>query len=92
MSREKEKIKFIKSWYNLEKNKLSTVHRLELLKRWVESCVSFEEYEMAAVLRMERGLVMKIYRKEINGSRKIMEGLKIRFRYISRKLKRLLHS
>jgi protein-arginine kinase activator protein McsA len=86
MSREKEKIEFIQAWYDLEKDKLSTTHRLELLKRWIESCVSFEEYEMAAVLRMERGLVMKIRRMETHGKRGIIKSIKIWIRYRLRKL------
>lgn len=90
MSREKEKIKFIQAWFALEKSKLSTVERLELLKRWVESCVAFEEYEMAAALRMERGIVMRIHRIESSGARSVAKGLKIRMAYAIRKVKRLL--
>ena len=86
MSMEKEKIKFIKSWYNLEKNKMSTTLRLELLKRWIESCVSFEEYEMAAVLRTERGLVMKIYRQEIHGKRNVIRSIQIWLKYKTRRM------
>lgn len=89
MSEESGKVIFIKTWFNLEKKKLPIIQRLELLKRWTESCVSFEEYEMAATLRIERGKEMRLYRDEINGKRGISKNLKIRLQYLIRKFNRL---
>lgn len=91
MSEEKGKINFITSWFNLEKKRFTITQRLELLKRWIETCVSFEEYEMAAVLRKERNKVMRQYRDSTNGKRGILKNLKIRLKYILRKIKKLIH-
>jgi len=87
MSGEKGKINFITTWFNLERKKFTLIQRLELLKRWIETCVSFEEYEMAAVLKKERNNVMKQYRREVNGKRRLLKILNIKIRYGCRKIK-----
>lgn len=91
MSKENSKTNFITTWFNLEKKRFTLVQRLELLKRWMETCISFEEYEMAAVLRKERNKVMKQYRKEVNGKRGIIKSVNIIIQYSFRKVKQSLN-
>ena len=85
---EKKKIKFIRKWFKLEKERFTTIQILELLSRWIESCVSFEEYEMASALREERGYIMREYRNELHGKRGFTKSIILRFRYLLRKLRR----
>lgn len=88
MRQEQRKIKFILTWYSIEKRKLNTRQRLDLLKKWIVSCVDYEEYEMAIALKRERNKVMKTRRIEINGKRKLKDKIKLILKIISRKIKR----
>ncbi|MDP2692810.1 MAG: hypothetical protein Q8O88_04190 [bacterium] len=92
MSEESAKKDFISTWFDIEKKRFTLIQRLELLKRWTKTCVSFEEYEMAAVLRKERNKTIRQYRKEMSGKRSIFRSIKIIVDYTLRKAKKSFYS
>jgi hypothetical protein len=95
MKRSKEvssKVKFIINYYNAEKNKFNTVEKLDLLNRWIESCVEFEEFEMAHTLKLQRGYVMRAYRKENGRKRNILETFELLIKILIRKFKTIRHN
>ncbi len=53
----KHKTKYILLRYKVDSKDLNANLRLELLKRWIKSCVEFEEYEMASVLKEKRNFL-----------------------------------
>lgn len=71
-----KKIKFIMFWYQSQSGRFDVPQKLELLRKWIETCVKYEEYEMAASLMKERCIIMRQYRIKTGG--------------IARKLKRIL--
>jgi hypothetical protein len=90
MSNAEKKIKFILLWYNSQSRTFNLVQRLELLRQWINTCVKYEEYEMAATLRKERGNIMRKYRKKSGGLKMVFKRIVIRLRYSLRKVKNYL--
>jgi len=49
-----KKTRFIVTWFNNERSKLSFANQIRLVKIWTDICIGDEEYEMAAVLQSEK--------------------------------------
>lgn len=84
----KNKQKFILAWYKIEKRKLSLNQQLMLLKRWSDSCMESEEYEMVNVLKLERIKVIRQIRLKKKGVRSILNYLRLYLRILLRRIKR----
>ena len=75
-----KKIEYILLRFENDSKNLNHHLKLELIRRWISSCVIFEEYEMAAALKEKK---LKI----IQENKKIkswMDKLKIRVKLIRR--------
>jgi hypothetical protein len=85
-----KKIEYILLRYKLDSKKLSITLKIELLKKWIQSCAECEEYEMALVLKRERNKLMRMIRLLRVGERTWLERMKIVWAWHLRKFKRLL--
>ena len=83
------KVKFILSWYKHERKHLNTPQRLELLRSWITSCIQFEEFEMVVVLRTQRNILIREYRKEKGLERTFWAETALYIRSLKRELFRL---
>lgn len=84
-----KKIEYILLRYKLDSKKLSITLKIELLKKWIQSCAECEEYEMALVLKRERNKLMRMTRLLRVGERTFWEKFKIVLAWYSRKIKNL---
>ncbi len=84
----KNKIKYIRLRYQIDSKDLSVNLRLELLKRWINSCVESEEYEMASALKDKRNELIRSFRIAKTGDKHIIDKLYIRLTWLLRKIKR----
>jgi hypothetical protein len=82
------KIKYILLRYKIDSKDLSINLRLELLKRWIKSCVESEEYEMASVLKDKRNELIRSLRIAKVGDKHIIDKIIIKFKWALRKIKR----
>jgi hypothetical protein len=86
----KNKIRYILLRYKIDSKDLNVSLRLELLKRWIKSCVEAEEYEMASVLKEKKNELLRDIRRAKIGERHIFDGWIIKLRWAFRKFKRKL--
>jgi len=84
----KNKVKYILLRYQVESKELSAALRLELLKKWISSCVEFEEYEMALALKGKRNELIKDLRHARVGYRHFLDAVVLRLKWKIRKWKR----
>lgn len=86
----KNKIKYILLRYKVDSKNLSNSLRLELLKRWIISCVNSEEYEMASALKEKRNELIRELRIKKIGDKNIYDKLYIKLKWWLRKFKKKL--
>jgi hypothetical protein len=55
-----KKSEFIVEWFRREKSTMSFKDQLRLVKAWMDICTEAEEYEMAASLKKEKVLLIKV--------------------------------
>ena len=84
----KKKAIAIMAWYKHEAPGLSVNQRLALLKSWIDTCISHEEYEMAIALRKTRCNLIKKLRKAKGADKGIVDCLLLIFKIYSRGFKR----
>lgn len=87
MSEVENKIKFIITWYNVERIKFSFPKQIMLAKTWIEICTKSEEYEMAAALQKEKEEVIKNFLDYKKASRTWKEKAWYYILLLKRKLK-----
>jgi hypothetical protein len=85
----RKKIEYILLRYKLDSKKLTPALKIELLKRWIQSCVDSEEYEMAIVLKTERNKIIRLLRIKKIGKRTFLQKIKIIFAWKKRRFTRL---
>lgn len=83
----KNKINYILLRYKIDSKDLSLTLRLELLKRWIESCVEAEEYEMASALKKKRNEIIKSIRLARKGNKHFVDNWFIKLKWNLRKIK-----
>ncbi len=83
----RHKIKYILLRYKVDSKDLDVTLRLELLKRWIKSCVDAEEYEMASVLRDKRNELIRSLRLVKKGNRHVLDNLILVIKWKFRKIK-----
>lgn len=86
MSQVDNKIKFIKSWYNIECAKLSFGDKLKLARIWISICLKDEEYEMAAAIKEEKQKLIKKHIKNKRKKRKLSQKIIITLYLSKRKI------
>jgi hypothetical protein len=84
-----KKIEYILLRYKLDSKKLSITLKIELLRRWIQSCAECEEYEMALVLKRERNKLVRMTRLVRIGERTFWERFRILWSWHIRKFKRI---
>lgn len=84
----KKKIDYILLRFKVDSKKLNNNLKVELLKRWIQSCVDCEEYEMAMVLKQKRIELIRRIRKLKIGSRTRLRKFKLIAEWYKRKIKR----
>jgi len=87
MSEVEEKIKFIVSWYNLEKVKYPFSKQVALANVWIDICTKNEEYEMAAAIKKEKIKTVNEFLSKKRKLRTLYEKLKYYYLRIIRKFK-----
>ncbi len=85
----KNKINYILLRYKIDSKDLSLHLRLELLKRWIQSCAESEEYEMASALKKKRNEIMRSIRLAKKGNKHFVDNWITKLRWKFRKIKRL---
>jgi type III secretory pathway lipoprotein EscJ len=86
----KNKIRYILLRYKVDSKDLNVTLRLELLKRWIKSCVESEEYEMASILKEKRNELLRAIRRARTGERHLFDDWIIKLKWVFRKFKRKL--
>lgn len=86
----KNKVRYILYRYQIDSKDLNIHLRLELLKRWIWSCVEFEEYEMASALKKKRNELIRSLRLVNIGSKHPIDRFLIKLKWSFRKFKRKL--
>ena len=86
----RKKIRAILAWYRYVAARLTLTKKLELLKMWTETCIHYEEYEMAMALRKARSNLLRSIRLAEKGQRTILGDIRIYFKIAIRKLKRTI--
>lgn len=84
----KNKTKYILLRYKIDSKDLNSSLRLELLKRWIKSCVECEEYEMASALKEKRNDLIRSLRIAKTGHKYILNNCYIKIKWLLRKFKR----
>lgn len=84
----KNKVRYILYRYQLDSKDLSAHLRLELLKRWIGSCVEFEEYEMASALKEKRNSLIRSLRLAKIGNKHPVDRFFIKLKWCFRKFRR----
>jgi hypothetical protein len=84
----KNKVRYILYRYQIDSKDLSVHLRLELLKRWIGSCVEFEEYEMASALKEKRNDLIRSLRLVKVGHKHPVDRFFIKLKWSFRKFKR----
>lgn len=82
----KNKVKYILLRYKYESKDLKLHLRLELLKRWINSCVDSEEYEMASALQEKRNELIRDIRLSKVGHRHFVDDCYIQLKWNIRKI------
>lgn len=85
------KTKFIVTWFNNERSKLSFKNQIRLIKIWTNICISEEEYEMASALQKEKKKVIKEHIKKKQKSRTIKYKINFFYKKYWRKLCRIFN-
>jgi len=88
MSEVENKIKFIITWYNVERTKFSFPKQIMLAKTWIEICTKSEEYEMAAALQKEKEIITKNFLAFKKAHRTWKEKIWLCITLIKRKFRR----
>jgi hypothetical protein len=81
----KDKIKYILLRYQVDSKDLKPSFRLELLKRWIDSCAEFEEYEMASALKRVRNDLVRSMRLAKVGHKHPVDRLFIKIKWVMRR-------
>lgn len=84
----KNKVRYILYRYKIDSKDLSLHFRLELLKRWIDSCVEFEEYEMASALKSKRNDLIRSFRLAKIGHKHPVDKFFVKLKWLFRKIKR----
>ncbi len=82
------KIKYILLRYKIDSKDLNAELRLELLRRWISSCVEAEEYEMASVLKYKRNDLIRSLRLAKVGNKHYFDECLVKLKWFIRKAKR----
>lgn len=84
----KNKVRYILYRYQIDSKDLNVTLRLELLKKWIVSCVQFEEYEMASALKEKRFDLIRALRLTKVPEKHPVDKFFIKLKWLFRKLKR----
>jgi hypothetical protein len=84
----RNKVNYILLRYKVESKDLSLNLRLELLRKWILSCVEFDEFEMASALKKERIKLIRDIRFAKIGHKHSFDNLYVKLKWYFRKFKR----